>query len=143
LPVNFLSWDAIFLEFPINEKINGYFDLQPRIGDDITKLSVLVVRPAIFYKITGNLTAGQGYSWQPHIAPVFIDENRPYQQLLYRKTFKKFRLNARIRTEERFIEHTSGASVRQRLLVRFNVPLGKGKNGGFWLRTKFSLIIIH
>lgn len=131
VPNDVQSWNAIVLEVPINKKFNFYLDVQPRIGDDVTQLSQLVVRPAIHYKLNDHVMIGQGFSWQPHVTPVFINENRPYQDIIYRKGFKKFSLTLRARTEERMISGTSGVSIRQRFLTRFNIPMGDKKKWGW------------
>jgi len=124
------SWDAIVIEAPIHGNLRGYFDLQPRIGNNITQLDTLVVRPAIGYKITPIVSLWLGFSWQPHPQPVFINEDRPYQGIIIEKYYKKFKLTFRSRIEERFIEYVHGASIRQRELIRFDYPLGKSKKWG-------------
>ncbi len=131
VPNDLESWDAIVLEVPMNKKFNFYIDVQPRIGDDLTQLNTLVVRPAIHYKINENVMIGQGFSWQPHVTPVFNNENRPYQEIIYRKKYEKVNLTLRARTEERLIEGTSGASIRQRFLVRLKFPMSKEKEWGY------------
>lgn len=131
VPNDVQSWSAIVLEVPINKKFNFYFDGQARVGDDVTQLTTLVVRPALLYKVNADFTVGQGFTWQPHVTPVFINENRPYQEIIYRKGYKKFRLSLRARTDERMIEGTSGASIRQRFLAHFHIPMNDKDTWGF------------
>lgn len=131
VPNDLQSWNAIVLEVPMNKRFNFYLDVQPRIGDDVTQLNKLVVRPAIHYKLNDNVMIGQGFSWQPRVTPVFLNENRPYQDIIYRKGFKRVRLTLRARTEERMINGTSGASIRERFLVRLNFPMGEKEKWGF------------
>lgn len=142
VPNDLENWDAIVLEAPINKKFNWYLDIQPRIGDDMTQLTQMVVRPAIHYKVNHNVMLGVGYSWQPHVTPVFNNENRPYQEIIYRKKFKKCSLDLRARTEERLIEGTSGASIRQRFLARLKIPMNDKETWG-WVTAEELFINLN
>ncbi len=116
------TWDAIVIEGAIHNNIRGYLDIQPRIG---TITSEMVVRPALGYQLNDACTIWQGYSWQPRLKPQFIDENRLYQQVLYRKNFNKLHLTFRSRTEERFIENLPAPIIRQRELLKLIYPISK------------------
>ena len=55
--------------------------------------------------------------------PSFREQNRMYQQLLYRRTFPFVKVLSRSRLEERFIDNTDGTAVRARTMLRGDFPL--------------------
>ena len=104
-------WAPIYLTVPLSTSFIGYMEVNPRFGDDVSELSQLILRPAIGYKLTDHLSLWQGYAWVGNYQPSFIEENRLFQQLLYKETFPFLKVTSRSRLEERFIEHTDGTAL--------------------------------
>lgn len=130
---DFQLWTPVYITFPIHNKVKGYFEVNPRVGDDATNMNQLLIRPALGCQLTKNLSLWQGYAWVTNYQPTFRDEHRLYQQLLYNKSFANLKLMSRSRLEERFIEETDGTAVRARTMLRGNIPLGDANRWSFVL----------
>lgn len=123
LKQDFRLWAPIYLTVPLSPSFMGYMDVTPRFGDDVSNLDQLLLRPAIGYKLTDQVSLWQGYAWVGNYQPTFVQENRLFQQLLYIERFPFVKLTSRSRTEERFIDHTDGTSFRIRTMLRGDFPL--------------------
>lgn len=117
------QWTLVTMDADLSKRWRGYFEIQPRIGGDISKLDRLILRPAIGYRITPKLSLWQGYGWMPLFEPEFKEEHRPYQQVLYEDRLGRTSLISRTRLEERFIEGAASAAVRLRSMIRFFHPI--------------------
>jgi hypothetical protein len=98
-------------------------EAQPRIGDDISRLERLLIRPALGYNINEKLAVYLGYAWTPTFMNSsyqedFRNENRIWQQVLYKHDLWGLQWQHRLRQEQRIIEDASGTSNRTRYLVR-------------------------
>lgn len=118
-------WTPVSITFPIHNRITGYFEVSPRAGDKATNMTQLVLHPALRYQLTQNVSLGQGYMRVMNDHPLFRDEHRLYQQLLYTKAFPTWQVRGRARLEERFLDETAGPSLRARTLLRGTLPLGE------------------
>lgn len=127
---DFRLWTPVYLTVKLPSRFIAYMEANPRIGDDVTNIDQLLLRPAIGYQLTENFSLWQGYVWvgnfnQPHTAPQspFFEENRIYQQAIYTQKFGGFKFMSRTRLEERWIEHADGTAVRFREMLRLAYPL--------------------
>ena len=120
---DFRLWSPVYLTFPLSPSFIGYMEVSPRFGNDVSTLTQLVLRPAVGYKLTDQLSLWQGYAWYGNYQPRFTEENYVWQQLLYAHKYPFVKVLIRPRLEERFIEHTDGASVRSRTMLRGDFPL--------------------
>ena len=116
-------WFPLYNRFSITDKVKGWFEVNPRFGEDMSEINQLLIRPALGYQILPNLSLWQGYAWVTNYEPRFSDEHRLYQQLSYRKGFTKVNLSTRTRMEERFIRSARGVALRGRQFIRVNFPL--------------------
>jgi hypothetical protein len=98
-------------------------EVNPRFGEDVSELDQLILRPAVGYKLNDHFTLWQGYAWVGNYQPSFREENRVYQQLLYRRKFPFVKVLRRTRLEERFIDNADGTAVRARTMLRGDFPL--------------------
>ena len=114
----------MYLTVNFTDKIQGWYEAQPRFGDDASQVNQLLLRTALGYTFAENWSIWQGYAWTPDIEPKFKTENRIYQQLLYAQKFPAIKMMSRTRLEERWIKDVSGTAVRFRTLLRGQVPLG-------------------
>ena len=126
---DFQIWTPVYLTVNFTDKIQGWYEAQPRFGDDASQVNQLLLRTALGYTFTDHWSIWQGYAWTPDIEPKFKTENRIYQQLLYAQQFPAIKMMSRTRLEERWIKDVSGTAVRFRTLLRGQVPLG---NQGRW-----------
>ena len=120
---DFRLWAPIYLTVPLSTSFIGYMEVNPRFGDDVSQLDQLLLRPAIGYKLTDHVSLWQGYAWIGNYQPSFREENRLFQQLIYKQTFPFVKVFSRSRLEERFMEHTDGTALRARTMLRGDVPL--------------------
>ncbi len=127
---DFRLWTPVYLTVSLPSRFLAYMEVNPRIGDDVTNIDQLLLRPAIGYKLTENISIWQGYAWvgnfnQAHTPPQspFFDENRIYQQVNYKHAFGSVKFLSRTRLEERWIEHADGTAVRFRQMFRVAVPI--------------------
>jgi hypothetical protein len=121
---DFQIWTPVYLTVNFTDKIQGWYEAQPRFGDDASQVNQLLLRTALGYTFADHWSIWQGYAWTPDIEPTFKTENRLYQQLLYVQKFPAIEIMSRTRLEERWIEDVSGTAVRFRTLLRGKVPLG-------------------
>ena len=108
---DFRLWTPVYLTFPLSSSFIGYMEVNPRFGDDVSELDQLLLRPAVGYKLNDHFSLWQGYAWVGNYQPSFREENRLYQQLLYRRKFPFVKVLNRSRLEERFIENTDGTAI--------------------------------
>jgi hypothetical protein len=120
---DFQIWTPVYLTVNFTDKIQGWYEAQPRFGDDASQVNQLLLRTALGYTFARHWSIWQGYAWTPNIEPTFKTENRIYQQLLYVQQFPAIKLMSRTRLEERWIKDVSGTAVRFRTLLRGQVPL--------------------
>ena len=113
----------MYLTVNFTDKIQGWYEAQPRFGDDASQINQLLLRTALGYKFADHWSIWQGYAWTPDIEPKYKTENRIYQQLLYNQKFSSIKIMSRTRLEERWIKDVSGTAVRFRTLLRGQVPL--------------------
>lgn len=133
---DFGLWVPTYINLPITEKVKSQLEVTPRIQDNLTEFSQLLIRPSVGYQLTKELSIWQGYGWITNYIPKFASENRIWQQLLYEKHFKRFprfSLVNRFRVEERFFEDVNGVPVRLRNMLRLQYALGK--------KQKWSLVL--
>lgn len=104
-------------------------EVQPRIGDGISRVDQLILRGAIGWKLSPRMTVYQGYA---HIAvPVEggrdLNEERSFQQLSW--TLGKpwgGELSSRSRLEQRWRSDGGDTGWRLREMLRYEKPLKPG-----------------
>lgn len=118
----------IWLPVNINYKApdsnwRGFLELQPRLSNDATHLKTAIVRPAVGYAITPEITLWAGYLMQATDNAANSDdyaiENRAWQGLTWKRKFTdNFIFEVRNRLEERFLPHNSTPAFRWRTRFR-------------------------
>lgn len=153
LPINSVSaiendfqlWVPIYLRFPIKDKFVGYFEANPRFGDNVTDVSQLRLRPALGYKLKENLIFYTGYTWAPGFTPN-RNENRIWEQLELFSTFKKFKWLEKfkfinqLRLEERLIEDADSMGLRGRYMLQIERALDKNN---LWTAVLYNKLYLH
>lgn len=117
------QWSLLTIDTNFSKRWRGYFEVQPRFGEDISHLERIIVRPAIGYRLNSKVSIWQGYGWVPQFEPVSGTEHRSYQQLLYEDTVGKTGIISRTRLEERFIDGAGGTALRLRSMIRALHPI--------------------
>lgn len=121
-------WVASILQVrPVKESgFLGWFDVHDRRRSDST---LLILRPALGYQFTGQLTVYGGYAW----IPTFVDggparhEHRIWQQIIWNAPAEGgWALSLRPRLEQRFAEGGDDTGHRFRLFARAGVSAWPG-----------------
>lgn len=122
---DFQSWTLVTATANLDQQKNWfvYAEAQPRVGDDISRLERLLLRPALGYNLTDKVALYLGYAWTPTFMNAsydqdFRNENRIWQQILYRHDLWGLQWQHRLRQEQRIIEDASATSNRTRYLLR-------------------------
>lgn len=144
---DFRLWAPVYLTVNLPNRFLAWMEVNTRIGDDVTNIDQLLLRPMIGYKLTDHLSIWQGYAWvgnfnQPHKPPQpsFIGENRIFQQAFYKRTFSRVKFQSRTRLEERWIDHAAGTAVRFRQLLRVDVPIPQAPD---WAFVAFDEVFVN
>jgi hypothetical protein len=134
---DFQSWTMVSATVNIdpNNKFFAYMEAQPRIGDDISRLERLLIRPALGYNLSPNLALVIGYAWTPTFSNAsydrdFRNENRIWQQLQYRHDLWGLKWQHRLRQEQRIIQDAPGTSNRTRYQLRGSYGLAPDSSYG-------------
>lgn len=125
-----------------NSKFLFTVEAQPRIGDNVSNIERLLIRPSLSYNINDNLMASLGYAWTPTYMNStydsdFRNESRIWQQLLYKNTYEDFKFQNRLRLEQRYIEDAKDVSNRVRHLFRISKNLSCEDTYGLTFYNEF------
>lgn len=132
-------WTPVYSTFPIYKRLGAYFEVNPRLGGNITNMNQLLVRPALTMKINRNLSLFGGYCWITNYQPTFFQEHRLWQQMLLNLPVWKLSMQNRTRFEQRWFTNLPGTAVRFRHLLGFTLPLGKTP----WYLTAYDELFIN
>jgi hypothetical protein len=128
---DFQTWNMLIVNKSLGSKYRGYFEIQPRFGDDSTRWSALLIRPAVGYELRKDMTLWLGYANVTTYAPRQQHEDRIWQQLLITTRRPRFDLINRTRLEQRLLPGVSETSHRLRHFVRVFYPLDAQKKWAF------------
>jgi hypothetical protein len=139
------SWTQVITQLNVTKEWFVYMEGQPRVGDDVSRLERLIIRPALGYNINPNIALFLGYAWTPTFMnndyqEDFRNENRIWQQVLVKDSRWGLDWQHRLRQEQRFIEDAAGPSNRTRYLVRGSYPLS---NSGKFGLTGYNEIFVN
>jgi hypothetical protein len=134
------SWALLTLNGKYKSGLRIYAELQPRVGDYSQRLSQFLVRPAVGYQATRNMSLWIGYGWTPSFLPEFNNEHRVFQQVLFEDNIGRVGLINRTRFEQRVIEGAGGTSLRLRHFVRASVPLDSKRR---WAAVGYNELMLN
>ncbi|MCX6114345.1 MAG: DUF2490 domain-containing protein [Proteobacteria bacterium] len=139
------SWTQVITQVNLNKEWFAYMEAQPRVGDDISRLERLLIRPAIGYNINPNIALFLGYAWTPtfmnsHYQEDFRNESRIWQQVLIKDSRWGLDWQHRLRQEQRFIQDAAGPSNRTRYLLRGSYALS---DSGHYGLTGYNEIFVN
>jgi len=121
---DFQAWIPVNLNVKLTEQLRGFLELQPRVGNDMSHLTSMMIRPAIGWAINKKATLWMGYLMSADSVTPDSDtyriENRAYQGFSWRDTAndKQFIWEVRNRLEERFLPRNADPSIRWRTRLR-------------------------
>jgi hypothetical protein len=123
-------WTMLTLNKTFPNRIRLYGEIQPRLGTDYSRTSLLLIRGSIGYQFTPQFSASVGYGWTPSFTPEFNNEDRWYGQLLWENRVGTYRMVNRTRLEIRSIAGVGEESYRLRHQTRLSKPI---KTGSKWI----------
>lgn len=119
------AWLLVTGTGQVTGPVRWFGEVQPRAGLLQPELQTVILRAAAGYRLNDAVSLWLGYAWTPLLSPAFVNEHRPFQQLLVENPFTAFRLINRSRFEQRFIQGGPPVSLRVRHMLRAVVPLGE------------------
>jgi hypothetical protein len=122
------TWFVYFGNQKLNNKWNIQSDFQYRIKQVADQKSQTILRAGLGYNLTDNnhnILLGIAYANTQFDNEIInkqtLEENRVYQQYLYKKNFKHLFTTHRVRLEERFFPSEFG--LRTRYFIALQKPL--------------------
>lgn len=144
---DFQSWAFLSATATLDERNKwfSYTEVQPRLGDDSSRLERLIIRPALGYNLSQKVSLFLGYAWTPTFMNSsyqedFRNENRIWEQILVRDSRWGIDWQHRLRQEQRMLADTSGVSNRTRYLLRGSYGIGDSIK---WGLTAYNEIFVN
>lgn len=113
----------------VKNRVIFFAEAQPRVTDGVSRVSQVLLRPAIGWQVSPKLALYQGYARV--IEPLDgIDrtEDRLFQQVTWNVgIFDKLEVQSRTRLEQRWRSDGPGMALRARQFVRLEYPLASGE----------------
>ncbi|WCT73367.1 DUF2490 domain-containing protein [Sphingomonas naphthae] len=111
----------------IKDRLIYFAEAQPRFGSGVSRLEMLLLRPAIGWKASQSVSLYQGYGRV--ISPIEggrdRKENRSFQQISWTiATSARHDLSSRTRLEQRWRNDGDDMGLRLREMVRYEVATG-------------------
>jgi len=143
------GWFMYFGDHPVSENWELHLEGQWRRHDFASKWQQFLIRPAVNYRLSKDVTLTGGYAFvDTHRYGDFpvsskFPEHRLYQQAIVAHRAGKVGFSHRYRLEQRWIGTQPGWRLQHRFryLVRANVPLGK--TPARWYLGLYDEVFIH
>jgi len=127
-------WGSITLQgdfkavSPKLEKFNWFIMNQTRTRDDSTKGSRFtenILFSQVGYKFNqhASLWLGYAHDWINPLDKPSLEENRAYQDFIWKQSFGDYKLISRTRMDERFLQGSNEAGYRPRQMLILKHPL--------------------
>lgn len=109
------QWVHYFGQWPLSDRLQLNGDTSFRWKDGFAARNQYIVRIGFLYKVWPGLQIGGGFAQLGNYGENGLGrlEFRPHQDLALRKDFKFFRLNQRLRIEERFFDQLETTALRE------------------------------
>jgi len=123
------AWLNVTAMGPISGDLVYFVEVQPRLGEGLTRVDQLLLRGGVGWKLSPSLTLYQGYAHvrTPRDDGPDVDEERSFQQINW--TIGKLlggELSSRTRLEQRWRNDGDDMGWRLREMLRYETPLKKG-----------------
>ncbi|MCW5823942.1 MAG: DUF2490 domain-containing protein [Cyanobacteria bacterium TGS_CYA1] len=117
-------WTPVTLDARLYRNLRGYLEINPRIGDNITQMSQLLIRPALQYRVNEGCSLFAGYLWgTTYLNGDVLHEHRLWEQVLFDKDIKRFSIINRTRLEQRMFPHLADTGNRLRHMLKLEYDL--------------------
>ena len=141
------TWIGYFNQIRFTDKSGLWVDVHYRLNDDFIKEKTFsLARVAYIYHVSNNIRLMAGYAYATRYSNVgvtSIPEHRPWQQIQWVETKKRFILTQNFRIEQRFRRNVAEGELtdydfnwRFRSNFAFTIPLS---NKGLQPRSSFLL----
>lgn len=120
-------WGLLFFHKKITGNFSGYFELQPRFGDNASEFDRLLIRPALVYHLNKRSSLWGGYLAMPIYQRNKGLEHRYWSQFLYNQKLGRFGFSSRSRLELRDIPDVKDWAVRFRQMARLSGPISQNE----------------
>lgn len=133
-------WAPTFVNLPARGRLVGLLEVNPRVRGDFGRLSQLIVRPWVGWRLAPGAFAHAGYGWVRGDAARVTHDHVVWQQL--QKTAspaKGWTATGRLRLEQRALDGASEIAWRARAQARVERALG----GGPVYAAAFSETFVH
>jgi len=123
------AWLNVTAMGPISGDLVYFVEVQPRLGEGLTRVDQLLLRGGVGWKLSPSFTLYQGYAHvrTPRDDGPDVDEERSFQQVNW--TIGKLlggELSSRTRLEQRWRNDGDDMGWRLREMLRYETPLKKG-----------------
>jgi hypothetical protein len=123
------AWANLTVQGPISDDLLYFAEVQPRFSDGGSRLDQLILRPAIGWRFSPDVTVYQGYARvtsRPEGRPN-INEDRSFQQLSWIVSRPwGGEVSSRTRMEQRWRSDGGDVGWRFREMLRLEAPLRPG-----------------
>lgn len=117
-------WTPVTFDARIYRNLRGYLEINPRIGDNVTRMSQLLIRPALQYRVNEGCSLFAGYLWATtYQNGDVLHEHRLWEQVLFDKDIKRFSIINRTRLEQRMFPHLADTGNRLRHMLKLEYDL--------------------
>jgi hypothetical protein len=117
-------WTPVTFDTRIYRNLRGYMEVNTRIGDNITQLNQLLVRPALQYRVNERCSLFAGYLWgTTYQNGDVLHEHRLWEQVLLEKDIKRLSILNRTRLEQRMFPHLADTGNRLRHMLKLEYDL--------------------
>lgn len=125
-------WFNVTVQGGIRGDAVYFAEVQPRFGDDASRLQQLILRPAIGVRLSPRVTLYQGYAHValPQSGASDRNEDRSFQQVSWTVgRIGRGELSSRTRFEQRWLSNGEETGLRLREMARYVLPLGRERGG--------------
>lgn len=136
-PHDFEGWfiSNAHISLDENKRYQFFIESQQRVGNDWQRAATFHGRAALVYNWDESLGFYAGYGWTPQFYTSqyhrdYRDEQRIWQQIIYRHALLGIQLQHRFREEQRMQMRTAGISNRFRYLLKGSYALNEKKDFG-------------
>jgi hypothetical protein len=137
---DYQTWSLFIYQGSSANRLRTYVEIQPRFGNNVSRLDQILLRPAVWYALRPNLSLWLGYAWTPGFNPRFQNEQRLWQQMIYDKSFGPVTYVNRLRLEQRFIDGIVPVAHRIRNMFRLTMNLG---SNNLWQAAVWDEIFLN
>jgi hypothetical protein len=139
------NWGFLNKENPTLGKLKWWLEGQGRFGNHMSEFTQSLLRPGLGYQLTPTVSLWAGYAFAPTNPPysrVSFDEQRVWQQVLYREKFDVGVFQSRSRLEQRMAPQLgTDVEVRYRQLMKLAVPLSFAPGFSFIIQDEVFVIL--